>query len=251
MYLCACVCVLLFSIHLCRVHFLCPCQVLFDCLICRWAAVSAAKWEIAAKNIVAYFSVAHWKWCAINTRAKPAMSTATTPLLAMKTSTKIKKFLCLFASLFGQWRGRNGEIGMWEGGMACKLQLAVCRCRCCCCYCYYVCCCCCFCWTNRSLQILIFMQQRKSCSARRGAAATACGRARNLCSFLFFRSFFWEIKEHKLLLSGQMNVCSGWGRKGKFFKAANDVKIFHYYTYIQFQSIKASAVKANFTLSVK
>lgn len=181
-----CVCVLLFSIHLCRVHFLCPCQVLFDCLICRWAAVSAAKWETAAKNIVAYFSVAHWKWCAINTRAKPAMSTATTPLLAMKTSTKIKKFHCLFASLFGQWRGRNGEIGKWEGGMACKLQLAVCRCRCCCCYCYYVCCCCCFCWTNRSLQILIFMQQRKSCSARRGAAATACGRARNLCAFFSF-----------------------------------------------------------------
>lgn len=188
--ICVCVCVLLFSIHLCRVHFLCPCQVLFDCLICRWAAVSAAKWETAAKNIVAYFSVAHWKWCAINTRAKPAMSTATTPLLAMKTSTKIKKFLCLFASLFGQWRGRNGEIGKWEGGMACKLQLAVCRCRCCCCYCYYVCCCYCFCWTNRSLQILIFMQQRKSCSARRGAAATACGRARNLCSFLFFSFLF-------------------------------------------------------------
>lgn len=67
----------------------------------------------------------------------------------------------------------------------------------------------------------------------------------------FFRSFFWEIKEHKLLLSGQMNVCSGAVDVGKatFFKAANDVKIFHYY--IQFQSIKASAVKANFTLSVK
>lgn len=51
------------------------------------------------------------------------MSTATLPLLAMKTSTKIKKFLCLFASLFGQWLRR--VPGAAKGGMACKLQLTV------------------------------------------------------------------------------------------------------------------------------
>lgn len=114
---CVCACAFIFYTFVSCSFFLCPCQVLFDCLICRWAAVSTAKWETAAKNIVAYFSVPHWKWCAINTRAKPAMSTATVPLLAMKTSTKIKKFLCLFASLFGQWRGRMPGAGKGGHGM--------------------------------------------------------------------------------------------------------------------------------------